>query len=141
MKKLFLILALLFGSAPSCFAAGNVFVNSVEKGQYTDINVVNACGQTARTGLKAIIDQGCATQASTSSTVAANTLIQASTADGAAAAGFAGTPPVQAITCTQDTSGRSTCADYTTTTATKSGSIAVTVNGAVQFLRLYNGPQ
>lgn len=137
------VMAVLIGLFSSLvWAAGNnFFVNSVSKGQYTDLNVVNACGQTARTGMKGILDVACAKQASTSATTGAQTLIQASTADGAAVAAFTGLPAAVDLTCTQDTSGLSTCADYTTTSSTKVGSVALKINGTIVFLRTYNGPQ
>ncbi len=145
MKKIFSLMLLLIGVsvlATSAFATGNnLFVNGVEKGQYTDLNIVNACGQTARTGMKGIVDAACAKQTSASSTAAAQTIIQTSTLDGATLPNFPGTPAAIGLTCTQDTSGISTCADYSTSNSTKVGSIAVTVNGTVLFLRTYNGPQ
>lgn len=135
LKVLSLLIVLLFAASLSYAGSGNYFVNGSSQGQYTDINAVRACGSSARSGLKAVIDAGCARQTSTTGTTAAQTLIQSSTVTGT---GVSTVPPVFDLTCTAG--ALNTCSCYTSTGSSKVGAIPITVNGVVRFIDLKSGP-
>lgn len=133
MKKLLVVVALLVFGVNAPAWAGKFVVNGTNTGQSTDLAITNADSTTTkRVGVLGTIDLGSVTQADATKTTTPVIALSQS-ADGAAVFG---------VTCTQGqaTTAGSTCTCYTTTSASKKGTIKIRVNGVDRYIDFKNSP-
>lgn len=130
MRKIILVLGLLLCAPMLAHAEGKFIVNGVNGGQFTDLAITGAnTTNTKKSGLKATIDLSTVSQTTvTAVTTPVEGLTQLAT-----------TGPIFGVTCTSGITGStaaavSSCGSYTTTVASKIGSIKVFINGVAGFI-------
>jgi hypothetical protein len=125
-KIIGLILAVLLIASP-VFAV-QLKTGNTNKGQFHTLQVVGAEDSLVNGGV-AVVDFRSITQSNTTGAVAALTLDQDDVDQ-----------PILAFECTEGSDTTNTCSHYATTTATKAGTLKVTINGTTRYIPFYAQP-